>query len=304
MRFVGTAAAHAAFMVFIFGLLIRLTFGDSVDRIAVLFYATPWPVLALLPLGEVVLWITRGRRIAAATFLAISLACTLAWLSGSYFPSRVAGEPGALRVLFWNAEHPKKRLPAVIEKIQSANADLIGIAETESTKSADQERWKNAFPSYSMHNLAGGLLFLSRSESILVKSGRLAPGSDYHVLKTRTKQGETTVIFVNFHAAPLGSRRPAFEQLNEVLARHSGEDVILMGDFNTPRESVFFAPLRKTMQHAFETAGSGIAETWPVPVPVLSLDHVWTGGQFKITQCKLGWWFVSDHRPVLVELAR
>ena len=304
MRFVGIAAAHVAFVGFLLGLLLRLTARDSVDSFAVLFYATPWPVLSVLPLGEAAVWFARKRRSVAALLLALSAGCIAIWLTQSYFPPRAAQQPSDLRVLFWNAEHPKKRLPTVIAKVSSANADLIGIAETEATKPADKQRWKNTFPTYSIHNLAGGLLFLSRSKSNLIESGPLGLGGDYHVLKTRVHGTDTIVIFANLSAAPFRSRRPAFERLNKVLGRYAGDEIILMGDFNTPRESVFFTELRKTMQHAFETAGSGFAETWPVPIPVLSLDHVWTSGQFTITGCKLGWWLVSDHRPVIVELTR
>lgn len=74
------------------------------------------------------------------------------------------------------------------------------------------------------------------------------------------------------------------------------------GDFNTPRESSHFRQLRKPMTHAFETAGRGLADTWPVPIPVLSLDHIWTTPGLRVVQCRLGGG-VADHRPVMADLA-
>ena len=50
------------------------------------------------------------------------------------------------------------------------------------------------------------------------------------------------------------------------------------GDLNTPRESRGFDELRGFMSHAFETAGRGVAETWPTWAPALSIDHVWSSG--------------------------
>ena len=43
----------------------------------------------------------------------------------------------------------------------------------------------------------------------------------------------------------------------------------------------------------------GFAPTWPVPCPVLSLDHVWASRSLAVRTCEQGWSLRSDHRPVL-----
>jgi len=77
-----------------------------------------------------------------------------------------------------------------------------------------------------------------------------------------------------------------------------------MGDFNTPVDSVFVAPLAERLTNAFQARGNGYYVTWPVPLPVLSLDQVWASREVELRDCELGWTWRSDHRPVVVTLAR
>ena len=95
------------------------------------------------------------------------------------------------------------------------------------------------------------------------------------------------------------------QQLDDIAAHLSGPDearTILVGDFNTPLDSAYIAPLRKEMTNAFEASGSGCAATWPMPLPVLSLDQVWTTPSLRPVRCEhFGSWR-SDHRAVVAEI--
>lgn len=292
-----------AALLFVAGLAVRLTVRDSIDGLAVLFYATPWPVLALLIIPAAILCAARARIACAVAFVCAGLASLACWFEQSFIRHESDPAPKAIRVVFWNAEHPKRLLPQVIEKLKAADGDILGVVETESTKPADKQRWREAFPGYSFQTLPGAMVFLTRGKVLSNEHGSLNEAGKYNVLKVRMPARDTTVVFVDFNAAPLRSRRPAFERLSELLDCHAGEDIIVMGDFNTPRESVFFTDMRKRMNQAFETAGNGWAETWPLPFPVLSLDHVWTTPSLRVIQCSLHRW-LSDHRAVVVDIAQ
>jgi endonuclease/exonuclease/phosphatase (EEP) superfamily protein YafD len=86
-----------------------------------------------------------------------------------------------------------------------------------------------------------------------------------------------------------------------LAGEHRSEFLIVLGDFNTPADSAFFRPLRAFATNAFEVAGSGCAATWPMPLPVLSLDQMWTTGRLRAVRCEhmLSW--RSDHRAVRAE---
>ena len=109
------------------------------------------------------------------------------------------------------------------------------------------------------------------------------------------------LVLVDVHADPLMLRKPS---LDEALA-HGNHDpqCIIMGDFNTPLESVHFAPYRAAkMQDAFATAGRGFRETWFWGLPVLSLDHVWCGPSWNVVEARKIRDWSSDHDALLVTL--
>jgi endonuclease/exonuclease/phosphatase family metal-dependent hydrolase len=73
---------------------------------------------------------------------------------------------------------------------------------------------------------------------------------------------------------------------------------LVLGDFNTPGDSVWFVGLRRNYSEVLETAGSGLLATWPFPVPLLGLDHIWVSSGL-VPRCagkRSGW--RSDHALV------
>jgi endonuclease/exonuclease/phosphatase (EEP) superfamily protein YafD len=116
------------------------------------------------------------------------------------------------------------------------------------------------------------------------------------------KDRALTLLLVDFEIRLRENRSRAFAQLDELIAAHRDEPLIVMGDFNTPRESVHFDSWRREMREPFATAGHGFAETWPIPLPVLALDQMWLGGRWRAVHCELGWSLQSDHRAIITDL--
>ncbi len=48
---------------------------------------------------------------------------------------------------------------------------------------------------------------------------------------------------------------------------------------------------------AFATAGRGHHATWPVPCPLLAIDHVRVSRGLRVASCALPWTWRSDHLP-------
>ena len=110
-----------------------------------------------------------------------------------------------------------------------------------------------------------------------------------------------TILQVDVAPQPFRRRIYAFTELAAIIRPHLGENVLVLGDFNTPRESVSLDPLRAEMTQAFESAGDGLAETWPMPLPVLSLDQIWSGRRLRPVWCEHGYSARSDHRAVIAD---
>ncbi len=95
------------------------------------------------------------------------------------------------------------------------------------------------------------------------------------------------------------SDKAAFWQGLCAYARaHEGEAAIILGDFNTPYESVALDRFREKFYHCFTEAGRGLRETWPWPLPALSLDHIWVTRDWKPQLCRKVKRWSSDHAMV------
>ncbi|HVJ67010.1 MAG TPA: endonuclease/exonuclease/phosphatase family protein, partial [Caulifigura sp.] len=110
-----------------------------------------------------------------------------------------------------------------------------------------------------------------------------------------TPFGEWTVFACDIAANQFYQREPHLRE----LAKRAGlrkNPVIIIGDFNTPMDSVHLGLLRNMgLTEAFESAGSGYQPTWPVPCPVLSLDQIWLDPRLQPISCSRHWSWRSDH---------
>ena len=96
-------------------------------------------------------------------------------------------------------------------------------------------------------------------------------------------------------------RDPLLRRLR-VLAERSAADVVL-GDFNAPRRSRALTPPPPGYVHAYEAAGSGWSATWPIPLPLWTIDQCLVGPRLEVVGYRLGFRRGSDHRMQLVDLA-
>ena len=296
-------------IIWINGVVIRMTVRDSNDLLAPLFYATPWPVLAVLTL----VFLRYFWRQPVAVFSIIFVAHMLgaAWIMEDWHTPQLSREPADLRVLQWNVARPIRWRPEIVSQVRNSNADVVAISEPipvsdggkliERIRAAEKD-WRAAFPDYSFELRGEDFLCLIRGEVLNRRLGILFSGSRYALYDVRVKERAMRILQVDIDARPIHPRRKAFAALVEIVGTLSDQPLILIGDFNTPRESVHLEPLQKNLQHAWLTAGAGCAETWPSFLPVLSLDQIWCGYGLSAVRCQHGVTFRSDHRPVLAEL--
>ncbi len=282
------------------GILLRLTLRDSVDVLAPLYYVTPWPVLMALTLPLV--W--QFRRQPWMFFGAIALTHIFAglWLMRSWSDRAPSHEPSDLRVVQWNVARPVRRFPAIAERLRGYDADLITVAEPLQQNDKGRERWREAFRDYKVEFTEGNMLCLVRGEVTARKSGLLAPSSYYSYFDAVIGGREVRVLQVDISGVPTLPRRVALTKLAELADSLRDRPLVVLGDFNTPRDSVHLAGLRKNFVNTFEKAGDGLGETWPMPFPVLSLDQMWCDQQLLPVRCHHEITFRSDHRPLIAEL--
>jgi endonuclease/exonuclease/phosphatase family metal-dependent hydrolase len=207
-----------------------------------------------------------------------------------------------MRILCWNTcrgELGWNRVAGVVNEIQP---DVAGLVEAGGTGDDRRAFWNAACPGYHVSMLGGGIVCLTKelpSDGIAVN----LPGHGEYRQLDVTARGQTmTLLIVDLQSNPLHSREAKLERLAVDANALSGRPVVIVGDFNTPADSVHFDDLRQRHRQAFDESGAGYMATWPIPLPVLCLDHVWVNDRVRVDHCTHRWTSVSDHRPVVVEV--
>jgi endonuclease/exonuclease/phosphatase (EEP) superfamily protein YafD len=290
---------------FIIGLIVRLSVKDHLPIFAVVYYASPVVVLAALAALAGVGWIVGKRRRLAAVSLVVACACLVWWWQVSFFDAPDRSGPDDLRIVYWNTARGRLGWDGKIETIKKLDPHLIALAEV----SGDWDRWEKAFPKYAATDAGGGTMLLCKGKETITQSthGWLGESGYYRRASVQIGSTKLIVLMVDVKSSLFLSRREAIEQVVALadVDADASLPIILLGDFNTPADSVHFDLLReRQFTGAFESHGHGYSATWPVPLPVLHIDHVWANRHLEITRCRHLWSNRSDHRPVLVNVRR
>ncbi|HEX3729280.1 MAG TPA: endonuclease/exonuclease/phosphatase family protein [Opitutaceae bacterium] len=120
------------------------------------------------------------------------------------------------------------------------------------------------------------------------------------------------VVNLHFH---FGSRERRLRQLDQLLdwlrlkqrsrAAHWSIPPLICGDFNNPshHDDATAALLGHLAEYGDYQAHPQNAPTFPSPVPRRTLDFVFVPAPCRQVRCEVIRSFLSDHRPVMVELA-
>lgn len=283
-------------------LAIDLSVRDAQPFWARVFYAIPLPLAAALFVAAAMLWLGNRRRGLAGACLLLSALTALLWTRGAYHTHPCANGPGMLQVMTWNTARGLGGWPTVARRVASSGADIIGLVEAGGSGADRREFWSRHFPGYEVHLPGAGLAILTRGRLVQHRMLRLPGNSSCCEAWIEIEGRLVRVLLVDAVVRPFSDRRPVLSQVLELASSSPDTPTIVMGDFNTPFDSVWFDPLRADFVHAFEEAGNGWMATWPVPLPVLALDHVWVSREMRVRCARMGWTWTSDHRPVLVQV--
>lgn len=286
----------------ILGSIIRWTIRDAVMPSGVIFYATPPAMMVLLMLGVVVVLerkFVSTRRLAMLLLVgAVGWTVQSQWISNP--PNSTAQPTASVKVMFWNVCEGKYSWDNVIATIQLHNPDIIALAEADRLKDQDAEFFEKQFPGYQRLDFPRRLLLLSRLP--IRRNRRLAwvRGCVVEAAELETESGRMTLVMSDVASTVFSHRKPQIEALTDAVSHISGP-AIIVGDLNTPVESPFFETLRQTYVNAFESRGHGLYTTWPMPLPVMAIDHMWGSRGIEFQQVQILWTTASDHRPLVAE---
>lgn len=97
-------------------------------------------------------------------------------------------------------------------------------------------------------------------------------------------------------------RRQQLEDLAAALAARGPRPAILVGDFNTPADTLNFRQNLGHLQDAFTTAGLGPGHTYFARWTQTRIDHLLATPDLRITNCTIAPSVHSAHRPLITDL--
>lgn len=296
----------AGWGVLLLGLLLQFVIKDHLFGLRLLFYAMPKPCLLALAVTLLVWPGARKRQRIAAGIVSLLLAA--AWTAASWKngPDQAfsRNESREVRILYWNLCRPQGLHLGMVEMVKELNPHVAAFVEAGTNDMEGHARsYEARLPGYHVISKGQGILWLSRVPSRLTDRGRLGNIGAFARFSVDGLGHDFPLLVADVHPHPFHWRKG---QLDDVLL-HAGtrSDAVLVGDFNTPLESALLGGYRAKYTHALEAAGHGFKETWPLGLPLLSLDHVWLGQDWEVVDARKIWRLnQSDHAALFVTLRR
>ncbi|MGC6431844.1 MAG: endonuclease/exonuclease/phosphatase family protein [Jejuia sp.] len=225
--------------------------------------------------------------------LLISVFCLLIWISRSYTINEVEEVHASdnLEILFWNSQH-SKGLKEAFEANQGV-PELCVLVECnmESTRYAEQN-----FPNSHFYLSEEGIGVFSKKP---ISKLNEVTSKDNSTILSFDYEG-CAFYAIDISASLFNNRRHSFSFLKSELRAKT--NVVVLGDFNTPIESMHYSFLKSNFNNVFEVKGNGFRETWFWNIPVLALDHIWVSNDLSITETeKINTW-ESDHSLIRTKI--
>lgn len=260
----------------------------------------PSPVVAgLLLVVAVAAWLLTFRRAAlgAAVLAVAPLVMTLAVENRWWRPQAPEAANRPLRLVNWNIWGGQRGYYPVINQLKAREADIYVLSEAFSGIAV--EAFLDALgPGYSMGQ-AHSLVVIARGTVHRPKEPRIS-GRAY--LFHCTIDGQRIAVLVaDLPSLPTIHRAPFLRQVRRIAK--ATEPDIVVGDFNSPRQSFFLSRLGKGYEHAYDLAGAGWSYTWPVPLPLWAIDQCILGPRLQALRYDLVTHALSDHRMQVLDFA-
>lgn len=205
------------------------------------------------------------------------------------------------RVVHWNAAHAPFGFKPILRAVQPDRPDILLLSETSRRPDLDLFAGRELHLPYFFEDQ--GMAIASRFPVEPQGAITLANGRAWRVL-LQTPTGPLEIVAVDLMSHPTLNRRLPMEALGRWLEnRTNTAPLLVVGDFNTPRDARVFRPLRRHLRHAYELAGCGWPYSWPLPVPMYAIDHAWVSPGIKVQRYDIESSRLSDHRRQVLDLA-
>lgn len=246
------------------------------------FYTLPLPIISLLALFTVFF----SKKLWRILMLSLTIVSLSIWIARSYkinTDEPLEKEKG-FEIVVWNSQHTQGLKEAIIENGSVPDVFVLVECNKESVKYAELN-----FPNYYFKLSKEGIGIFSKVP--IAKLNEIISEDNSRVLSFKIE--DYNFYAVDIYASLLNFRGDSLRFLKSTL--QTDENTIVLGDFNTPLESVHLSFLKKNFENSFDEKGDGFRETWFWNIPILSLDHIWVSNDIEIISANKISTFKSDH---------
>ncbi|MBX3479542.1 MAG: endonuclease/exonuclease/phosphatase family protein [Caulobacter sp.] len=293
-------------------------FSDRLD--ALTHFAPFWLLLGLVGL---LLWLLAGgRKLARPTpvFAAAAIVAAGGLMIPELTRSRGPAAPAegeTLKLIQFNLWGRAGKADGMVDWIAAQDADILVFEEAFARTGGVARALRARYPYQTTcaDTVPCSTMILSRRKPVAHKGLGASDTQDWlsgAMARFRTERGEFTVIGVHYTwPLPAGPQQEQSRRLARVLDTLPRDSAIVAGDFNSTPWS--FSLRRQDKRFGLDRRTHALA-SWPaapfsrhridLPFPVLPIDQVYAGQDWKTVSVTRGPKLGSDHYPVVVVLRR
>ncbi len=220
-------------------------------------------------------------------------------------PVAVSADRRPLHLLTYNIHRGQWAEEAILDYVEQAQPDVFFAQEVPSEL---YERWRPRLDSLFRHHVFFDEILVAVNLDVVAVQRVNLSGARRLLALTVTQDGHRLIV-ANTHLSTLGpltfldrvrKQRAETAALLDALG-NLGDPVVLGGDFNLPRRATCYRRLTRRFHSAAESVYRGFGYTFPSPMPVTMIDHVFGDDAIEFVGMRIGRTWLSDHFPVHVE---
>lgn len=273
-------------------LFIHFVIKDRVYPINIIFYACPLFILIIGNLLLCILYFKIKRVFYLLTACLVFL--TFFWFTNYYNVSSISESlDGKESILFWNiARKDKEPLEVLVKEIKNFEPSMIALVEAGELDHRYITAFRKSHPHYSIRILEGEMLLAVKGDIKTVKYYAIEDSYKFNFVEVTIAGQKKSILIADVNAVPFNNRKLALAAIHEFISKKNPSFVV--GDFNTPYESLYFADFRSAL-HDFHSVSDGFTTTWPFGIPFTEIDQIWSAKEIKPLQLYKEYYTASDH---------
>ncbi|MBR9846674.1 MAG: endonuclease/exonuclease/phosphatase family protein [Algicola sp.] len=279
-----------------FLLLVHFVFKDYIYPVSVIYYCFPTPIL--IGIGLVLAILSFRKKLYFSVISLVVLLVVFHWFNAYYY-TNPTDENAKSKILFWNvAKEEFFPIDIIIQEVKQSQPQILAFVEAKYLTENEVNTLSKALPEYEFKDLYSHMLVGIKGNIIDDKLYSVEKSHEVYLINSFINNKTVNLIIADVYAYPFIDKKPPLHRILEIAKQN--EVSIIVGDFNTPYESVHFHNYFKYYK-SFHSYCNGFTATWPLSIPLFEIDHVWISNKFTPVSIEKKYFSVSDHALLIAE---